>query len=430
MLRARHARDVRSPATNGPARRAVAQVTAVLATDAWRAVPGYSPAAVSLDDEVRDELRELEARHRLRVPRVVDGAHGPRIRLDGVEVINAASNDYLSLAGDPRLARAAANALDEDGSGAGASRLILGNHRRHVALEQAIADWLRCPGVRLFNSGYAANVGVLTTLLRRGDVVFSDELNHASIIDGCRLSRAEIVVFPHRDLAALERALATRTGRRRIVVSETLFSMDGDVADVEALAALCRRHEAALILDEAHAVGVWGPEGRGIAALAGVTPDVLVGTCGKALGGSGAFAATSAAIADLLWNRARSFVFSTALPPSVPAAVQAAIEIVRGSDGEDLRRNLSARAQQLREAVSGIGGAPTSAIAPLVIGEDRRTMAVSAAVLERRVFIQGIRPPTVPEGTARLRISLAAGHTADDLQTMATAVNDAVRRIT
>jgi 8-amino-7-oxononanoate synthase len=211
---------------------------------------------VSLDDDVRDELRELEARHRLRLPRVVDGIHGPRITVDGNVVINAASNDYLALAGDARVARAAAMALGEYGVGAGASRLILGNHRRHVALEQSIADWLRCAGVRLFNSGYAANVGVLTSLLRAGDVVFSDALNHASIIDGCRLARADVVVYPHLDLAALEQQLKARTGRRRIVVSETLFSMDGDVADVEALADLCQAHDAALILDEAHAVGV------------------------------------------------------------------------------------------------------------------------------------------------------------------------------
>jgi 8-amino-7-oxononanoate synthase len=387
---------------------------------------------VSLDDDVRDELRELEARHRLRVPRVVDGMHGPRITLDGNVVINAASNDYLSLAGDPRLVRAAANALDEYGTGAGASRLITGTHRRHVALEHALADWLRFPAARLFNTGYAANVGVMTSLLRAGDVVFSDELNHASIIDGCRLSRADVVVYPHGDLAALERALATRTGRRRVVVSETLFSMDGDVADVSALAALARRHDAALILDEAHAIGVWGPEGRGVAALVGVTPDVLVGTCGKALGGFGAFAASSSAIAQLFYNRARPFVFSTALPPSVPVAVQAAIEIVRGTDGEERRRNLVARARQLRELITApsVGGAPDSAIAPLVIGDDQRVMAISAALLEQRVFVQGIRPPTVPEGTARLRVSLCAGHTAQDIETIASALGEATRRFT
>jgi glycine C-acetyltransferase/8-amino-7-oxononanoate synthase len=390
---------------------------------------------VSLDDDVRAELRELEARHRLRVPRVVDGLTGPRMTLDGVSVINAASNDYLSLAGDRRLARAASNALAEYGTGAGASRLITGTHRRHVALEHALADWLQCGGARLFNTGYAANVGVLTALLRAGDVVFSDELNHASIIDGCRLSRADVVVVPHLDIPALERALSTRTGRRRIIVSETLFSMDGDVADVRALADVSKRHDAALILDEAHAIGVWGPEGRGLAALAGITPDVLIGTCGKALGGFGAFAATTKSIADLLWNRARPFVFSTALPPSVAAAVQAAIEIVRGTDGDQRRRNLFARAEQLRVELNRLGGISAlgdvrSAIAPVVIGDDQRTMSISAAMLDQRVFVQGIRPPTVPEGTARLRISLAAGHAPDDVQAIVTAYDDAMRRCT
>jgi 7-keto-8-aminopelargonate synthetase-like enzyme len=220
--------------------------------------------------------------------------------------------------------------------------------------------------------------------------------------------------------------------------------MDGDVADVEALAGLCERHDAALILDEAHAIGVWGPEGRGIAAEAGVVPDVLVGTCGKALGVFGAFAATSAAIAQLLYNRARPFVFSTALPPSVPAAVQAAIEIIRGTDGGERRHNLVANAIRLRELLSpraggrgtpvpdraAVGGAPASAIAPLVVGDDRRVMALSGALLEAGVFAQGIRPPTVPEGTARLRISLSAGHSQADVGTIASAIQSAMRRFT
>jgi 7-keto-8-aminopelargonate synthetase-like enzyme len=236
-------------------------------------------------------------------------------------------------------------------------------------------------------------------------------------------------VYPHLDLGALERALATRTGRRRIVISETLFSMDGDTADVAALSALCRRYEAALVLDEAHALGVWGPEGRGIAAEARVAPDVLIGTCGKALGGFGAFAATSAAIAALLWNRARPFVFSTALPPSVSAAVQAALEIVRGTEGDQRRRDLNVRARQLRQRLSGLAGADTSAIAPLVVGDDQRVMALSTAVLERRVFIQGIRPPTVPEGTARLRISLSAGHSPEDIETIARSVSEAAHAV-
>jgi 8-amino-7-oxononanoate synthase len=331
--------------------------------------------------------------------------------LDGREVVNFASNDYLGLAGDPRLVRAATAALEEGGAGVGASRLIVGNHREHVLLEAAVADWLRSGGVRLFNSGYAANVGVLTALLGAGDVVFSDELNHASIIDGCRLSRAEIAVFPHRDARALEAALAQgRRGRRRIVVSESLFSMDGDLADVATLAGLCQRHDAALVLDEAHAVGTLGPEGRGLAALHGVVPDVVVGTFGKALGGFGAFAATSRAIADLLWNRARPLVFSTGLPPSVPAAARAAIEIVRGTDGDRRRAVLAAHARQLRGQVPQAIGDPTSAIVPIVIGDDRAAMVCTDQLLAEGVFVQGIRPPTVPVGTSRLRVGLSAAH--------------------
>jgi 7-keto-8-aminopelargonate synthetase-like enzyme len=241
--------------------------------------------------------------------------------------------------------------------------------------------------------------------------VFSDALNHASIIDGCRLSRAEIVVFPHRDVAALEVALATHRGRRRIVVSESLFSMDGDLADVEAIAALCKRHDAAFVLDEAHAVGVIGPEGRGLAALRGVEPDVLIGTFGKALGAFGAFAASSRAVADLLWNRARPLVFSTGLPPSVPASARAAVEIVRSSDGDERRRVLAGHAHRLRASVRCAGGEATCAIVPIVIGDDRAVMSCTDRLLGDGLFVQGIRPPTVPPGSARLRVGLSAAHT-------------------
>jgi 8-amino-7-oxononanoate synthase len=371
---------------------------------------------VSLEDDALDELRELEALHRRRVSRVRDGAPGAVVRLDGRDVLNFASNDYLGLAGDPRLIRAASAALEDGGAGSGASRLIVGNHRQHALLEAAVADWLGCGGVRLFNSGYAANVGVLTALLRPSDVVFSDELNHASIIDGCRLSRAEITVFRHRDVAALEAALLARPGRRRIVVSESLFSMDGDLADVEAIAALCKRHDAAFLLDEAHAVGVIGPEGRGLAALHGVVPDIVIGTFGKALGSFGAFAATSRAIAELLWNKARPLVFSTGLPPSIPATARAAIEIVRGSDGEARRATLARHARRLRALVRRVGGAPASAIAPIAIGDDRVAMRCTERLLAEGIFVQGIRPPTVPVGTARLRVGLSSAQSSQHIE--------------
>jgi len=387
---------------------------------------------MSLDDEARSALAHLKHIHRLRVPKVVDGAVGERMTVDGREVLDFASNDYLSLSRDPRLAQAAQRAIDECGVGAGASRLISGNHRHHVALEHCLADWLRISGsgdkcgVRMFSSGYAANNGVLTALLGPGDVVFSDALNHASIVDGCRLSRAEIAVFPHRDLHALERMLGSRVGRRRLVVSETLFSMDGDVADVAALAALCSRHDAALMLDEAHAIAARGPEGRGEAAQAGVTPDLLIGTCGKALGVFGAFVATTPAIADLLWNRARPLIFSTALPPMLAAATVRAVEIVRSSEGNLRRETLADRARLLRRSVAGLGGVEDGPIAPLIVGDDRKTMELSAWLWERGIFAQGIRYPTVPVGTARIRMSLHCGISVQDIENTSIIVNDAV----
>ncbi|MDX2093598.1 MAG: 8-amino-7-oxononanoate synthase [Kofleriaceae bacterium] len=384
---------------------------------------------MSLDDEVRAELASLRAAHRLRVPRIVDGAPGPTITLDGATVLNLSSNDYLSLAGDHRLVEAAKTALDEVGVGAGASRLITGTHRLHVTLERAVADWLRVGGVRLFNSGYAANTGVISTLVGPGDVVFSDELNHASIIDGCRLSRAEVVVVPHNDIAALEELLARRSlHRRRLVVTESLFSMDGDIADLGAIAQLCTRHDAVLVVDEAHAIGALGPEGRGLAADVAVTPDIVIGTFGKALGAYGAFAATTADIAELLWNRARSLVFSTAMPPSIPAATLAAIEIVRGAEGLDRRRRLASHADRLRALVPSLGGAAESAIAPLVVGEDHEVMQLTGRLLEQGLFVQGIRPPTVPVGTARLRVSLCSSLSTQQVDFAGKSIRSVVRR--
>jgi 8-amino-7-oxononanoate synthase len=383
---------------------------------------------VSLDEDARAELEALARASRLRVPRILDGRHGRQVTVDGVVVTCFASNDYLGLAGDARLADVAAAALHEHGVGAGASRLIVGNQRAHEDLESEVEDWMRCGGARLFNSGYAANVGVMTTLLRAGDVVFSDALNHASIIDGCRLSRADVVVYPHGDLVELERALIARVGRRRIVVSESIFSMDGDIVDVAALAELCRQHGAALVLDEAHAIGVTGPEGRGVAAACAVVPDVVIGTFGKALGTFGAFAASSRAVADLLWNRARSLVFSTGLPACIPAATRAALAIVRGSEGDDRRSRVAARSRELRFLVPALGGGDGVPIAPLVIGEDHRTMERGADLLRQHVLVATVRPPTVPAGTARLRISLSAAHEPADVTRLGQLLVDDAKR--
>ncbi len=374
-----------------------------------------SSPAVSLDDEARSELAALEEIHRRRVPRTIVGRQGPRVVVDGVEVTSFASNDYLGLAGDPRLVEAAAGAMAEYGMGVGASRLLAGNHVAHVDLEAAVEAWMECEGVRLFNTGYAANTGVLAALLREGDAVFSDELNHASIVDGCRLSRATIAIYRHRDLADLERRLKEVSGRRRIVVTESVFSMDGDVADLEGVGALCAKHGAAWIVDEAHAIGVRGPEGRGVAAERGVRPDVVIGTFGKALGTFGAFAATTRAIADLLWNRARPFVFSTGLPPAIAVATTKAISIVRGSEGDERRGRVAARARELRATLRIEAEQPEIAIVPVMVGDDQRTDEIGQALLADRMLVASVRPPTVPVGTARLRLSISADHRFEEI---------------
>ena len=378
---------------------------------------------MTLDEDAAQQLAELAALGRRRDRRTLAGVQDVVIELDGQTLINFSSNDYLGLAGDSRLGTAARAAITQHGVGAGAARLIIGNTSAHDQLERDVAAWLQMPAVMSFSTGYAANVGVMSTLADRDTVVFSDQLNHASIIDGCRLSRATIVVYRHGDLEELERALRQHQGRRRIIVSETLFSMDGDVVDVIALAGLANEHNASLILDEAHAIGVCGPHGRGVAAQHGVMADVIVGTLGKAVGAAGAFAATTPAIAELLWNRARSSVFSTATPAMVAAAASAGIAIVRGHDGDELRVRLGRNIARLRSAVgSKIGGIANSPIIPMLIGDDRRTMEVARQLRERGLFVQGIRPPTVPEGTARLRITVSAAHTDAQVDQLAAAL--------
>lgn len=369
---------------------------------------------MSLEDDAKRVLAALEQRGQLRTPRVVDTPAGPRVVVDGLSCLNLSSNDYLGLANDRRIVEAAVAALARAGLGASSSRLVVGNHREHHLLEAAIRNWLGVSGALLFNSGYAANVGVLSTLALADDVVFSDELNHASIIDGCRLSRARVVIYAHGRLDELERSLrSTPCVGRRFLVSETVFSMDGNIADVEGLDALARSFDAALILDEAHAVGASGPNGRGVAASCNVRPDVLVGTFGKALGSFGAFVATSKSVADLLWNRARSFVFSTGLPPALAAASRAAIDIVSSVEGDQLRQALDSRISRLR-AVLEVPG--STAIVPWLVGDEARAMALTATLLENGVYAQGIRPPTVPRGTSRLRLSLSAAHALDAIE--------------
>jgi 8-amino-7-oxononanoate synthase len=357
---------------------------------------------MSLRDDASVALALLEAKGRLRAHRVVDSGPSGVVNLDGLLVHSFSSNDYLGLADHPLLQEAAIGVMRSYGVGAAASRLIM-THRIHEDLEHELAAWLGAERVQLFNSGYAANVGLLSTIASAGDVIFSDELNHASIIDGCRLSRARTVVYRHSDLTDLGTKLSRETGHRRFVVSESVFSMDGDVADLAALRELASQHDSALILDEAHAVGVRGPAGRGVAAEVGVEPDVLIGTLGKAFGCCGAFVAASKEVAEWLWNRARPLVFSTGLPPMISGAARAALGIIAGPEGTLLRQAVAENVGRLEKALGRRSG---SHIIPWIVGEDGAAVDWSRRLLSRGLFVQAIRPPTVPEGTARLRIAL------------------------
>jgi 8-amino-7-oxononanoate synthase len=352
-------------------------------------------------DSIHAELNEIEARGLRRQLRPVLGAQAAEIALVGGIALNFSSNNYLGLADSPLLQLAASRAMLDHGFGAGASRLIVGNLTPHRALETRIAQWKSTESALLFNSGYHANVGVVSALAGPEDVIFSDALNHASLIDGCRLSRARTVVFPHRDLAALETVLAREPGRRRLILSDTIFSMDGDRADVAGLAALARKHEALLVIDEAHEVGVQAGD---------IPVDLRIGTLGKALGSFGAYAAGARPLIDLLLHKARSFVFTTALPVPVVAASHAAIDWLETDEGRERCAQLAENCRYFHER-RGRAGVP-SHIVPILVrdGDPRRAVAACDALLERGIFAQAIRPPTVPAGTSRLRFSIMATH--------------------
>jgi 8-amino-7-oxononanoate synthase len=366
---------------------------------------------VRFDQRIKADLENLERRDLLRTPRAF--AHpGPTAIIDGREVVCLTSNDYLGFATDPRLREAVRGAANT-ASGAGASRLVTGTLDAHRDAERALSVFLGLPATLLFSSGYAANVGVIQALAGPGDLVLSDALNHASIIDGCRLSRARVAVYRHRDMEHLGQLLASeRPGAQRaLIISETVFSMDGDTADVRALRAVANANDAGLVLDEAHALGTLGPGGRGLAASHGIQADALVGTLGKAFGLMGAFVGGSGDLVRLLTNRARSFVFSTATTPAVAGAIPCATDLVAGAD--DRRLRLRGYADRLRKTLGDIGYAvpdAQSCIVPVLLGEPRRALEIAAALLEHGLYVHPIRPPTVPVGTSRLRLAPSAAH--------------------
>ena len=376
-----------------------------------------------------EELRESGLRRRLRM---VEGAQGPRIQLDGAPVLLLCSNNYLGLADHPRVREAAAEAALRWGAGAGAARLISGNMAPHGQLEERLAFFKGYEAALLFGSGYLANVGVISALAGRGEVVFSDELNHASIVDGCRLARAETFVYRHGDTEHLAWGMKEAGERASLIVTDGVFSMDGDVAPLDDLARLAQSHGCRLMVDEAHATGAVGPGGRGSVAAAGLSGevDVVVGTLGKALGSYGAYACASAELSEYLLNTARSFIFSTALPPPALAAAMAALALLE-AEPERVER-LCANAATLRVglAAEGLpaGGAP-SQIVPLEVGDAGPTMELCERLLERGVFAQGIRPPTVPAGSSRLRFSVMATHEGAELRAAARLAGEAAREL-
>jgi 8-amino-7-oxononanoate synthase len=382
--------------------------------------------------EIEERLEELRNRGLHRRLRLIGGPQGPRVTLDGKQVLLLCSNDYLGLANHPKVRGAAAEAAMRWGAGAGASRLISGNMQPHSRLEKRLAAFKGYESALLFGSGYLANTGTIAALAGEGEVVFSDALNHASIIDGCRLSRAETFVYRHGDIEHLSWGLRKAGERAALIVTDGVFSMDGDVAPLAELAELAKAHECRLMVDEAHATGAIGPGGRGSVAAAGLSGevDVVMGTLGKALGSYGAYVCANRETTDYLLNSARSFVFSTALPPSVAAAGLAALELLE-SQPERVDR-LRANARALRGAFVGegleVGGSETQ-IVPIPVGDAGTAMALCERLLEGGVFAQGIRPPTVPEGSSRLRFTVMSTHRREELECAAKLVGDAAREL-
>ncbi len=367
-----------------------------------------------------EELNELAEQHLVRTESAIRSAQGPRVLLDGgKEVIVLCSNNYLGLAEHPALRRAVRDALERYGLGMGASRLVSGTSELHEDLERRIASFKGTEAAIVFNSGYAANTGVIPALAAEGDVILSDALNHASIIDGCRLSRARTAVYRHRDMGHLEELLQEhRTSRRRLIVSDGVFSMDGDIAPLPDLVTLAGRYGATLMIDDAHATGVIGRKGRGTAEHFGMSGEVPIqmGTLGKALGSFGAYVAGDRGLIAWIRNRARSYVFSTSLPPALCAASMAALELV---DQEPWRRErLWQNRTRLANGLTALGVLPAGAetpILPVIAGSSERALTAAHWLLREGILAPAIRPPSVPEGSARIRTTVMATHSDRDI---------------
>ncbi|MGA2221753.1 MAG: 8-amino-7-oxononanoate synthase [Verrucomicrobiia bacterium] len=385
----------------------------------------------NLSDQLRGDLDQLRADGLYRALRNIASAQGPRIVIEGREFLNFSSNDYLGLANDLILKQAAAAAIEKYGVGAGASRLVCGNLEPYAILEERLAWFKQREAAVVFGSGYAANVGTITALVGEGDVVILDKLDHASIIDGARQSGATIRVYPHKNLKKLEDILKQvvgapthKSGRparspRILIVTETVFSMDGDLAPLAEIVALKERYGAWLMIDEAHATGLYAKNRRGIAEAAGVEDkiDITLGTLSKALGCAGGFVVGSQTLIDYLRNRARSLIYSTALPPAVVAAAAAAVDFVVGDEGQHRRDQLWRNVSDLKNGLSALGiqNESRTPIIPIIVGEENAAVEFSRKLFERGIFVPAIRFPTVPKGKARLRVTVTAAHTEDEI---------------
>ncbi|MGA2139510.1 MAG: 8-amino-7-oxononanoate synthase [Verrucomicrobiia bacterium] len=374
----------------------------------------------NLDDQLSGELDQARAAGLYRALRTVASAQGPRIRIDGREFLNFSSNDYLGLANDPLLKRAASDAIEKYGVGAGASRLVCGNLEPYEALERKLAVFKAKEAAIVFGSGYAANVGAITALVGEGDTVILDKLDHASIIDGARQSGATIRVYPHLNLKKLDAIVRQcDSSRRTLIITETVFSMDGDLAPLAEIVALKEKHGAWLMIDEAHATGLYAKNRRGLAEAAGVEDkiDITLGTLSKALGCAGGFVVGSQTLIDFLRNRARSLIYSTALPPAVCAAAAAAVDFVMSEEGHQRRDKLWRNVSELKNGLSALGvqNESRSPIIPIIIGDEAAAVETSRKLYERGIFVPAIRFPTVPKGKSRLRVTVTALHESRDI---------------
>ena len=389
-------------------------------------------APSALPDRLSAELQAIADAGLARRRHVLESPCGRLVTVEGKQLVNFASNDYLGLASHPEIARAMAEGAEHWGAGSGAAHLVSGHLAPHETIEQHLAEFTGFPRALTFSTGYLANLAVTPTFAGRGDAVFADKLNHASLIDAMQLAKAngaDTQRYPHNDVAALERLLAASDARNKLIVTDAVFSMDGDLAPLPALFALAERHDAWLVVDDAHGFGVLGPQGRGSLAhfnLPASPRILLMGTLGKAAGVGGAFVAGSEIAIDYLLNKGRSYIFTTAAPPAIACALDKSLEII--ASGDALRASLFARIAQLRD---GLAGTPwkllpsASAIQPLIVGDNEAALSLSRRLREHGLWVPAIRPPTVPKGTARLRISVSAAHTAADINQLITRLKEA-----